>query len=93
MIVQTPLLPNDNHAIDSGYASSTSTVIIRAGQAIPPGTRLLVIGIDGKIVADLSTRLVNRKIIWNAGRITTGVYSVRLNTGRNIYTKSIVTVR
>jgi hypothetical protein len=70
---------------------TNATIFLNREFASP--VRLSVHDIQGRMVKDLSCQISQNRIIWNAEDMAAGIYAVRLNTGKKIYSKKISLLR
>src|SRR3989339_602720 len=70
------------------------TIIVNGnGAETLRATSLRVYNTNGRMVADLTSGVINNRVTWDAGTHPAGVYVVRAMTGGNILTKRITLLR
>lgn len=84
---------NQPFSMETSPSPFTSSVRIKMNRAVAPGSKLLVVGTDGRVVADLSRKLGSKEILWNPTRCGAGVYFLKLTQGKKIYTGKLIAIR
>jgi len=87
----------DETADNAGITASPNpfnpsvNISINGGRVLKEAVlKLAIFNINGVKVADLSERIKNSSVIWNAAKCGSGIYFIRLQTGNKILSRKII---